>query len=73
MEHRAEVRDFLTTRRAKITPERAGLPSTANRRVAGLRRSEVAGLAGVSVEYYAKLERGALAGVRGGVAQGVRR
>jgi hypothetical protein len=58
-----EVREFLTTRRAKITPERAGIPTAGQRRVPGLRRSEVAALAGMSVEYYAKLERGSLAGM----------
>ncbi|MEV0355671.1 helix-turn-helix transcriptional regulator [Nocardia sp. NPDC050697] len=62
MSNRAEVREFLMTRRAKLTPERAGIPAGGNRRVAGLRRSEVADLAGVSVEYYAKLERGAISG-----------
>jgi transcriptional regulator with XRE-family HTH domain len=60
---RAEVREFLTTRRARITPAQAGLPDVGHRRVPGLRRVEVAALAGVSIEYYAKLERGALAGV----------
>ncbi|WP_249999223.1 helix-turn-helix transcriptional regulator [Actinoplanes sp. M2I2] len=73
MDNRAEVRDFLTTRRAKITPERAGLPSTGQRRVPGLRRSEVASLAGMSVEYYAKLERGTLAGVSAGVLDAIAR
>lgn len=63
VDNQAEVREFLTSRRAKITPERAGLPSGSRRRVPGLRRSEVAALADVSVEYYAKLERGHLAGV----------
>jgi transcriptional regulator with XRE-family HTH domain len=59
----AEVRDFLTTRRAKITPDQAGLPAYGgNRRVAGLRREEVAMLAGVSVDYYTRLERGNLRG-----------
>ena len=62
--NRDEVRAFLSSRRAKITPEQAGLSSYGrNRRVPGLRRSEVADLAGVSVEYYAQLERGNLAGV----------
>jgi hypothetical protein len=47
MDNRDEIRDFLTTRRARITPQRAGLPAYgANRRVAGLRREEVAMLAG---------------------------
>ncbi|GIF17033.1 helix-turn-helix transcriptional regulator [Actinoplanes teichomyceticus] len=73
MDNRAEVRDFLITRRAKITPQQAGLPVTGNRRVAGLRRSEVASLAGVSVEYYAKLERGSLAGVSAGVLDAIAR
>jgi len=59
-----EIKAFLTTRRAKITPEQAGLAHySRSRRVPGLRRSEVADLAGVSVEYYAQLERGNLAGV----------
>ncbi|AGP51889.1 hypothetical protein [Streptomyces rapamycinicus] len=49
MDNRSEVREFLTSRRAKITPQQAGLPVYGNRRVAGLRRSEVAMLAGVSV------------------------
>ena len=60
MDNRVEVREFLTSRRAKISPEQAGLPVAGQRRVPGLRRSEVAALAGMSVEYYAKLERGAL-------------
>ncbi|MCE3274971.1 MAG: family transcriptional regulator [Propionibacteriaceae bacterium] len=62
MDNRAEVRQFLISRRAKLTPQRAGLPNAGNRRVPGLRRGEVAALAGVSIEYYSKLERGALAG-----------
>jgi transcriptional regulator with XRE-family HTH domain len=58
-----EIRDFLSTRRARITPEQAGLPAYGgNRRVKGLRREEVAMLAGVSVDYYIRMERGALAG-----------
>lgn len=64
MDNRTETRDFLSTRRAKITPEQAGLAAYGgNRRVPGLRRGEVAMLAGVSVEYYTRLERGNLAGV----------
>ena len=56
---RGEIRQFLTTRRAKITPEQAGLPHYGGRRrVAGLRREEVALLAGISIEYYTRLERG---------------
>jgi transcriptional regulator with XRE-family HTH domain len=73
VDNRAEVRDFLTTRRAKITPERAGIPTSGQRRVPGLRRSEVAALAGMSVEYYAKLERGQLAGVSAGVLDAIAR
>jgi transcriptional regulator with XRE-family HTH domain len=62
--NRDEVKAFLSSRRAKINPEQAGLPHySRNRRVPGLRRSEVADLAGVSVEYYSQLERGNLAGV----------
>jgi len=64
MDHRTAIRAFLTSRRARITPERAGLPAYGgNRRVAGLRREEVALLAGVSVDYYTRLERGNLTGV----------
>ena len=70
MDNRAEVKAFLTSRRAKITPQQAGLGAHArNRRVPGLRRSEVADLAGVSVEYYAQLERGDLGGVSDSVLQ----
>ena len=59
-----DVRDFLVTRRAKITPEQAGLTVYGgNRRVPGLRREEVAMLAGVSADYYTRLEKGNLAGV----------
>ena len=61
---RSEIREFLTSRRARITPEQAGLNWYGeNRRVPGLRREEVALLAGVSVDYYTRLERGNLAGV----------
>ncbi|QSR28816.1 transcriptional regulator [Nocardioides aromaticivorans] len=69
MDNRREVREFLTTRRARITPDQAGLPSTGSRRVPGLRRSEVATLAGMSVEYYARLERGQIAGASAGVLE----
>ncbi|MFJ9380928.1 helix-turn-helix transcriptional regulator [Streptomyces sp. NPDC101455] len=58
-----DIREFLATRRAKITPQQAGLPAFgSNRRVPGLRREEVALLAGVSIDYYVRLERGHLAG-----------
>ncbi len=73
MDNREEVREFLSARRAKITPEQAGLPSGSRRRVPGLRRSEVAALADMSVEYYAKLERGNLAGVSPAVLEAVAR
>ncbi|MFL4475239.1 helix-turn-helix transcriptional regulator [Paeniglutamicibacter sp. MACA_103] len=73
MDNRSEVREFLMSRRAKITPESAGLPSIGNRRVAGLRRGEVAVLAGVSVEYYSKLERGAIAGASASVLDALAR
>ncbi|WP_460434125.1 helix-turn-helix transcriptional regulator [Angustibacter speluncae] len=71
MDNRAEVREFLMTRRARLTPEAAGIVGGANRRVPGLRRSEAAQLAGVSVEYYAKLERGAIAGASSSVLDAV--
>ncbi|MEU8532678.1 helix-turn-helix transcriptional regulator [Streptomyces parvulus] len=73
MDNREEVREFLTSRRARITPERAGLPPGSRRRVPGLRRSEVAALADMSVEYYSKLERGSLAGVSPPVLEAVAR
>ncbi len=73
MDNRSEVREFLTSRRAKITPEQARIPQAGQRRVAGLRRSEVAALAGMSVEYYAKLERGSLGGVSAGVLNAIAR
>lgn len=62
MDNKAEVREFLISRRGKVEPKDVGLPTGTNRRVAGLRRSEVATLAGVSVEYYTRLERGAIRG-----------
>jgi transcriptional regulator with XRE-family HTH domain len=69
---RQDLRDFLTTRRAKITPDQAGLPVYgANRRVTGLRREEVALLAGISVEYYTRLERGSVGSVSDGVLDGL--
>ncbi|MFF0311898.1 helix-turn-helix transcriptional regulator [Streptosporangium sp. NPDC004379] len=73
MDSREEAREFLTSRRAKITPEQAGLPAGSRRRVPGLRRSEVAALADMSVEYYAKLERGNLAGVSPAVLEALAR
>jgi transcriptional regulator with XRE-family HTH domain len=73
MDNKADVREFLMSRRAKLTPEAAGIPGGANRRVPGLRRTEVATLAGVSVEYYAKLERGAISGASASVLDSVSR
>lgn len=53
-----ELGDFLRARRDLVPPERAGLPSHTSRRVKGLRREEVALLAGVSTDYYTRLEQG---------------
>jgi transcriptional regulator with XRE-family HTH domain len=73
MDTRAEVREFLISRRSRITPEQAGLPTYGHsaRRVAGLRREEVALLAGVSVDYYTRLERGNLGGASDAVLHAV--
>lgn len=74
MDPRDEIREFLSSRRAKITPEQAKLPAYGgNRRVAGLRREEVAMLAGVSVDYYTKLERGNFGSVSEGVLHSLAR
>lgn len=74
MDNREEVREFLLTRRNRLSPERAGLPAYGgNRRVPGLRREEVALLAGVSVDYYTKLERGDLSSASELVLAGVAR
>ncbi len=69
MDTAGDIAAFLTTRRAKVTPEQVGLPTWGPRRVKGLRREEVASLAGVSVEYYKRLERGNAAGVSDGVPE----
>ncbi|MEU5877880.1 helix-turn-helix transcriptional regulator [Spirillospora sp. NPDC047279] len=73
MDNRTEVRAFLSSRRAKVSPQQAGLPSHGRRRVEGLRRGEVAALAGVSVEYYTRLERGNLAGASESVLDAIAR
>ncbi|WP_432942696.1 helix-turn-helix transcriptional regulator [Kribbella sp. CA-253562] len=74
MDNRAEIREFLASRRARITPEQAGLPAYGgHRRVTGLRREEVALLAGVSIDYYVRLERGNLAGASDAVLEGLAR
>lgn len=72
---RAGIREFLRTRRARVTPEQAGLPAYGGgrRQVAGLRREEVALLAGISNEYYTKLERGNATGVSESVIDGIAR
>lgn len=62
-DNRADIRDFLASRRAKLTPDQVGLPTSARRRVPGLRREEVAVLAGVSTEWYTRLEKGHIAGI----------
>lgn len=62
-DNRADIKEFLATRRAKIKPEEVGLPAGARRRVPGLRREEVAVLAGVSPDWYARLEKGNITGV----------
>jgi transcriptional regulator with XRE-family HTH domain len=70
VDNRADLREFLASRRAKVTPQQAGLPTYGgHRRVAGLRREEVALLAGVSVEYYTRLERGNAQGVSDSVLE----
>jgi transcriptional regulator with XRE-family HTH domain len=72
VDNRTEIREFLASRRARITPQQAGLPAWGgNRRVPGLRREEVALLAGVSIDYYTRLERGNLAGVSDGVLEAI--
>lgn len=73
MDNRAQVREFLISRRERISPAQAGLPAYGgtNRRVKGLRREEVALLAGVSIDYYVRLERGNLTGASDSVLDGV--
>jgi len=74
MDNRAEVREFLVSRRARLTPEQAGLPAYGgHRRVKGLRREEVALLAGVSIDYYVRMERGNLTGASDTVLDGLAR
>ena len=73
MDNRAEVREFLVSRRGQVAPEQVGLPAGTNRRVKGLRRNEVATLAGLSVEYYTRLERGVISGASGQVLESIAR
>ncbi|WP_421106858.1 helix-turn-helix domain-containing protein [Streptomyces sp. NEAU-S77] len=72
-DNRADIRDFLSRRRAQLTPEQVGLPTSGRRRVPGLRREEVAVLAGVSTEWYTRLERGHISGVSEDVLDAVAR
>lgn len=72
MDPRTELRNFLSTRRARISPGAAGLTAAGgHRRVPGLRREKVALLAGVSVEYYTRLERGRASGVSDSVLDSI--
>jgi len=73
MDNRAQVREFLISRRERISPAQAGLPACggSNRRVKGLRREEVALLAGVSIDYYVRMERGNLTGASEAVLDGI--
>ncbi|QLL10046.1 helix-turn-helix transcriptional regulator [Mycobacterium vicinigordonae] len=73
MDPAKDIKEFLMTRRARIGPEQVGLPSGRRRRVPGLRREEVAQLAGVSTEYYTQIERGSVAGVSDEVLRSVGR
>jgi transcriptional regulator with XRE-family HTH domain len=74
VDNRSDIRDFLATRRARLTPDLVGLPGGGgHRRVPGLRREEVAVLAGVSTEWYTRLEKGHIAGVSDDVLEAVAR
>ena len=74
VDNRSDIRDFLASRRARITPEQAGLlPGGGRRRVPGLRREEVAVLAGVSTDWYTRLEKGHIGGVSEDVLEAVAR
>ena len=74
VDRKREIREFLVSRRAKISPEQAGFPDDGRlRRVPGLRREEVAQLAGVSTDYYTRLERGTAGGVSDAVVEAVAR
>jgi transcriptional regulator with XRE-family HTH domain len=74
VDNRTEVREFLATRRAKLTPDQAGVPLYGQRRrVPGLRREEVAQLAGLSTDYYTRLEKGNLRGASDSVLEAIAR
>jgi transcriptional regulator with XRE-family HTH domain len=70
---RNDIREFLTSRRARLTPDQVSLPDHGARRVPGLRREEVAILAGVSVPYYTRMERGNMSGVSSSVLEALAR
>lgn len=71
--NQSEVSEFLRSRRERLTPDQAGILGGGRRRVPGLRREEVAMLAGMSADYYAKMERGSLAGVSPDILDAVAR
>ena len=72
VDRKEEIREFLISRRAKVSPEQGGIPSYGElRRVPGLRREEVAQLAGVSTDYYTRLKRGSIRGVSDSVLEAV--
>jgi transcriptional regulator with XRE-family HTH domain len=74
VDRRGDIRQFLVSRRARLSPEAAGLTTRGDeRRVPGLRREEVAVLAGVSVDYYVRLERGNLGGASDSVLDALAR
>jgi transcriptional regulator with XRE-family HTH domain len=75
VDRRSEIREFLISRRARVTPDQAGLYVVEDdvRRVPGLRREEVADLAGVSVDYYTQLERGHVEGASDSVLNAIAR
>ena len=73
MDIATDIREFLMSRRARISPEQVGFSPSRRRRVPGLRREEAAQLAGVSAEYYTQIERGHVAGVSDDVLQAVAR
>jgi len=74
VDQRNQIQEFLTSRRARISPQSAGLPVAGRkRRVPGLRREEVAALAGISIDYYVRLERGALTNASDGIVQAIAR
>ncbi|MGV9835115.1 helix-turn-helix transcriptional regulator [Nocardia niigatensis] len=71
MSDRSEMGEFLRSRRSRLRPDEIGLPVWGRRRVPGLRREEVAHLAGVSVEYYVRLEQGRAEAVSEGIVEAI--